>query len=82
MEPTTPTTQTPPAGGNDLKTWFDRLPPRLRAAVLAALIFAGNAGLSLLWGYIAPGAKPPQIPPPAPVVVNVGPGHDVTPAAK
>lgn len=60
MEPTTPT-QTPPPAGNDLRTWFDRLPPRLRAAILGGLLLLANAGIAWLWGQLSPGTPPPQL---------------------
>lgn len=79
MEATTTPPTTTPAAGN----WYDRLPPTVRAVIVAAATLLLNAALAWLYTHLTPGTPAPQLPvpqvqsTPAVLVLNVGP----TPAA-
>lgn len=46
--------------------WFDALPPRVRAVIVAVAVTAINLGVGWLWSHLSPGTPPPQLAPPAP----------------
>jgi hypothetical protein len=57
------------------KHWFDRLPPRVRAVIVAAAVTAINTAVTAVWVKAFPGQQPPQLLPqsqPAVVVLSVG----------